>query len=121
MTDRLWCPKCEREGYHFDHSDEPPTCSSFDCNGELVEPPARVKAIWKLKQAIALLLFAGIFIGPIVWVGINIGKKPLWATKTVEITTTQPYGIIPDVLPFILLWMIIWTLAWGLRGGFPKP
>jgi len=119
MADRLWCSECSRERYHYDYSDEPATCRN--CDNKLVDPPTSVIAIWRLKQGVALSILAAIFIGPIAWVAINIGDKPLYATRTVEVTMTEPYGLIPGIAPFLFLWLIMYIIAWAASGTYLRP
>lgn len=119
MVDRLWCPECHTDRHQSDHSDYPPTCRN--CDTGLTSPPVRVKAIWRMKQGAAISILTAIFFGPIVWVVINFGERPLYATKTVEVTTTQPYGLIPGVAPFLVLWILLYIAGWSALGGFPRP
>lgn len=122
MSDRLWCPECSTDGYHFKHSDDPPTC--YECDGRLIEPPTRVKAIWVVKKAIAYALvaafFIAVFVWPLVWAVMNIGEKPLFATRTVEKTVTMPYGIIPTLGPVVFIWLIAIIIIHGVSGGLPR-
>jgi cytochrome b561 len=109
MSERLWCPRCETDKYHFDHSDER-VCR--ECEHELVNPPTKIRLYWKAQQVGALSLLLGIFLMPIGWVLLNIGEKPLYATKTVTVTQTQTqtYGLIPGLMPWVFLWILLFVI-----------
>jgi hypothetical protein len=116
MSERLWCPNCETDKYHFDHRDER---ACRECEHELVDPPTTAKAIWKIKQVAALSVLLGIFILPIGWVILNLGEKPLYATKTVTITQTQPYGILPAIAPVVFIWLFLY-ICYLYMGYMPR-
>lgn len=69
----------------------------------------------RVRMWLGGIVLLGIVFGPVVYMLAAIDwSGPLLASKTVTTTSTEYYGILPDVfniLPLILIWLIIWLVT----------
>lgn len=114
MTEELWCPECRTTRWHFDHNDE---CTCSDCDTELADLPRRVQVKQWLGKAAAVAIVLSVTVGPVAWAILNIGQKPLYATRTTTVTMTEPYGIIPTIAPFVFLWILVFVIIQYMAYG----
>jgi len=75
-----------------------------------------------LEQAIGIGILGAIFLGPPLWVLVEVlAGGPLYATREVEKTVTVHYGILPEVMGPLTLWFLFVLLAYGtVTGAFPR-
>lgn len=115
MTDRAWCPSCERLRHQFEHSDNPDECRN--CESELVEEwPLRVRVIEGVKRVLTVALGVAMFGGPPVYVVYRVLQGgPLYAKETVTrtVTETNHTGILVDVIPALSFWVLLFIILWA--------
>lgn len=119
IPDDPWCPTCEARKYSYQLDGD--VCT--DCD-------SRVRDDWPLWPTVKHLLaslIAGVIaltllFGPPVYAIYRlVSGGPLYATRTVTTTHTQPYGVLPEVGPVLVIWFLILLIGYGLAGGFPRP
>jgi hypothetical protein len=81
--------------------------------------PLQTRAVTYAKEAILFGIGIGIFIGPPVYVLYRLVTYdgPLYATKEVEITTTQAYGFLPEVGGIIVVWSLFLLIGFYASYG----
>lgn len=81
--------------------------------------PLQTRGVTYVKEAILYAIGIAVFIGPPVYVLYRLVTYdgPLYATKEVEITTTQAYGFLPEVGGIAVIWLLFLMVAWFAAYG----
>jgi len=121
IEDQMWCPSCSKPHYPPTHTDDPTACN--DCGTRLQDDwPIWPRVRTRISQIVAgVILVALYFVPPGFILYRVITGGPLYATRTVVKTTTEYYGVLPDLIPVIGIWvLLLFFAAMELSGAMPR-